>query len=223
MKRMGHVLTVFSTFLFLSFTSISFVHATVIFSNYGDSFSHSVTGGWAVAHDYQIPGGSYIDDWDMAMQFNALDQDYLLESIYITVGLISGPNELDVWLMSDDNNKPGTALESFHLSNEMPVHSWTQHSPILINASQSTILEANESYWLALSVSGSDNDVNWYMNDIGQVGPRAIGVGGEWIIAEEITPAVFQIDGASVPEPATILLLASGLLGLVGLRKKFKG
>ena len=48
--------------------------------------------------------------------------------------------------------------------------------------------------------------------------PFRAGEEGSWVVDMSISGTVY----APVPEPTTILLLASGLVGLVGLRKKFK-
>lgn len=43
---------------------------------------------------------------------------------------------------------------------------------------------------------------------------------GTWISSDG---GFYQTTGAPIPEPSTFLLLVSGLAGLIGLRKKFKG
>src|SRR5260370_35091783 len=58
-------------------------------------------------------------DFDLAMGFTP-SSSYTLDDIALAVELISGANQLDVWLSSDSGGLgPGAVLGSFHFANAM--------------------------------------------------------------------------------------------------------
>jgi len=206
--------------LFL-FGMIGITNAAIIFSNYGDGDTHSTTGGWSALYNVQPPYYPTETDWDVAMTFTPTD-NYYLDTIEITVGLIVGDNQLDVWLMTSSNNMPDKIIETFHLSDSMDVHTWDHHDPIIIDSFSNPILNADTPYWLVISTPTEGTAVVWYKNSVGQIGPRAIWDGYSWSIANNITPSVFRVNGSPVPLPGAIWMLGSGLAGFAGLRRKMK-
>lgn len=211
-----------AVFIFAFFISISFIgitNAAIVFSSYGDGFSYNTISGLSTVYERQL-GSLWVEDWDQAMQFFPAGQDYLLDSIYVTAGKLFGSNEMDVWLMSDSNNNPGAIMESFHLSNLLPVHTGRAQSPILIDSISRPTLLSDTAYWLALSVTKPGSQSIWYRNNIGQVGTWAVWNNNNWNTYENAPLGVFQVNGSAVPIPGAAWLLGAGLLGLVALKRK---
>jgi hypothetical protein len=97
---------------------------------------------------------------------------------------------------------------------------WTSYKAIMGDAPNREIIWG--SYFLTASTVGwawaGPSDTSWLFSG-----------GMDWDFIPNLgTPYVdmniwaYTESGAAVPEPATMLLLGSGLIGLIGLRKKFK-
>jgi hypothetical protein len=87
------------------------------------------------------------------------------------------------------------------------------------------VLSANTQYWLIASAPGPDEEAAWNLNflNMGISGKKAFREDmGTWNVYDNIPMAAFSVTGTPVPEPTTMLLLGSGLLGLWGFRRKFR-
>src|SRR4030043_820046 len=72
------------------------LRANIIFSTLGPGDAYNTDVGWTIGYS-----GSLFDQGD---QFSFTGpSSFYLDSIDLAVSLVSGTNELEVWLMADDN------------------------------------------------------------------------------------------------------------------------
>ena len=139
--------------------------------------------------------------------------DFTLDSIALAVERESGPNELDVSLMSWESQF--TVLESFHFSNAMPLDDGFVHPPLITNSTLHPVLLAGHTYWLTASQVG--NSANsyalWKFNSIGAsglFGGRVIDANGHtngWggSVTTAPGPGAFEITGTPIQIPSNAL------------------
>ena len=192
---------------------------SIVFSDFGPGDSYNVNVGYTVSSAGNLFNTN--QDIDIAMGFTPT-ADYTLDSIKLAAAVASGsPNEFDVWLTTDSVGRPGTILESWVFSNAMGL--FGQSNPTLAaNSILHPTLNANTLYWLVADVpDASSLSAAWNVNSIGENGPTSYRVNdGTWSAAFSNTQSAFEIDGTPVPEPATLMLFGSGLLGIVHRRHR---
>jgi len=200
----------------LLFTFVETVSATTVYNNFGigDTFQTGA-GGYTI-------GGS--DNMEQGELFTPLAEGFLTD-IYVAAYNAVGPGGLGEGsitfsIYSDSNGIPGAALEAFLVTGlEAYGTNDVQHMVALGN----TYLTTFSSYWLIASQPNSGDNSPWYIANPGHFGThtsRSASVPGWDNLYQQ--QAVFRVEVAAVPAPATIWLFGLGLIGLLAVRGPFK-
>jgi len=197
------------------------LHADTLFSSFGPGGTFTTTFGWGI-------GGPF----EMAYPFVS-SETAAFETAALGISTPQDPRftqrSVNIDLLTDASDSPGTILESFQLVNVLPF-SGSIAPPIIVDSVSHPLLEANTRYWLAIENPGNTGSIDWGTAGVGpnQRASRPVGA-TSWFVgsADHFTSGAFDVTGtplSSVPEPSTAFL-AGGVfaIGLVsfGARQKF--
>lgn len=176
-------------FLSLMTLSCSF-GTTVVFTTYAPGNVYNTSGSYTV-------GSGFIEGNLFQPSLTGV-----LKEIDFALSNLSGSPNVNIQLLTDNNNAPGTLIESYTVTATTPFPSTGVVVPAL--STVRPILDAEKAYWLLLSSDSASNNP-WYFNSVGATGMRYV----NGIITPDSIMATFSVvdDPLLAPEPSSFFPL----------------
>lgn len=126
----------------------------------------------------------------------------VLKEIDFALSNLSGSPNVNIQLLTDNNNAPGTLIESYTVTATTAFPSTGVVVPAL--STVRPILDAEKAYWLLLSSDSASNNP-WYFNSVGATGMRYV----NGIVTPDSVMATFSVvdDPLLAPEPSSFFPL----------------
>lgn len=213
LPRRGAGAVALSALLWLASAGGASAEVVTVFDNYKPNF------GTATFDGQVINPLSPQRDRDYANSFIPTTSG-IVSDIWATVTMVSGVNELDLWLMSDGGGTPDRVLEMWHLTNAMGLRGGL-NPPVHVQGDGSTFLQAGEQYWLVASAP-LPTVAQWMFNGVSDTGPVMLRLNnGAWTPAPSTLRGAFRVD--VVPEPATLCIMVLGAFTVLRRRRRIAG
>jgi hypothetical protein len=154
-----------------------------------------------------------------AQGFETGSSSVVLASIIAALGDAAPTFTASAELVADNGGLPSSAVLTTFTVPSIPTSSFAD---LTFTPNSSVTLSANTDYWFILSASGS-GDFKWQYTDTLSASFPNYAVsnnsGATWTIGSPAGPFWMEADSpAPVPEPSSLVLLISGLLGLLARR-----
>jgi hypothetical protein len=199
----------------LVFTTLPSQAATILFSNLIQPGNQYGPDGVGIGHtpSFTNPGDYLL----YGVHFTA-SMTAQLTTIEAPLGVISGPNQIQAFLMTDSGGAPATVIESFALTG-LPIPPGP-FSLFTINSSLDPLLLTGHQYWF-VATGGPNTFASWTLNlfqgDPIDGGASQLVVGGvtqPWTVGTGTRTGALQIYGNPVPEPSYPTLVGCAILFL---------
>jgi len=207
----------------LVFTMWQLQGAQILFSNlvepgdqYGtDGVSIGDTPAFTTSGDYLLYGVPF-----------TISTTAQLTMIEAPLGVISGPDQIEAFLMTSSGGAPASVIESFVLTG-LPTTPGP-YSLFTIDSSLDPVLMAGQQYWF-VATGGPNTFASWSLtlfqgdpNDGGASQDVLGGIAQPWSVGSGTRTGALEVFGNAVPEPSYVALVGCAMLILALRRKRLR-